>query len=371
MSAAPAPASPAGRGGTFISIIRATMRTLTVLLATATVALAQPPPALPTLVRLEQAAPRAHPKLKLPKPHTVGPVIPGLMQGVTPQGLAFWERQNWFLVSCYFPEEDGRPSVVVAIDAKTGKLVRCLTLVEASGRPHAGHVGGLAVSDKYLWVGSGRLYRVPLADVVAAQPVAHLRLQPPFHAECNASYIACHDKRVWIGEFVSLEDGVEATPGHFLKDRNNTDKYAWIAGYALDADENLSGTAGGNRPPPAAILSVRQKVQGLAFLNGRIVLSASYGRTNHSTLAAYTNPLEAERDKPHRTVKVGDATVPVWFLDGKNREWEIDDFPPMSEGIAAYGRRLGVIFESGAAKYQKGGHGPIDTVLLLTPPAGK
>src|SRR3954451_17164276 len=93
--------------------------------------------ALPEPVRLKQEGPRKLGKLKLPRPHAVGPTIPGLKQGAVHQGLALWEKQCWFLLSCDFA--DGRPSVVTAVDAKTQKLVRCLTLVESGGKGHAGH----------------------------------------------------------------------------------------------------------------------------------------------------------------------------------------------------------------------------------------
>jgi hypothetical protein len=348
------------------------MRYCTLLLTIAAMVSAQTVPTLPSLVKLSQDKPRAHPKLKLPKGCTVGPVIPGLTngQGATPQGLAFWETENWFLISCYF-HKTGHPSVVVAIDVNTGRLVRCLTLVEADGKAHTGHVGGLAVSDKYLWVGSGQLYRVPLAAVAAAKPVDHLQLGTPFKAACTASYVAYSDKRVWVGEFVSVADNVKGDPTHHLKDRNGSDKYAWVAGYALDANDDLAGAEGGRRAPPAAILSVRQKVQGMAFQGGQIVLSISYGRKAASTLADYADPLRDGLKEPHATVKVGDAAVPVWFLDGKNRQWDIDDFPPMTEGIAGYGKRLAVICESGAEEYQEGGRGPLDCVVYLTPTAGR
>ena len=58
------------------------------------------------------------------------------------------------------------------------------------------------------------------------------------------------------------------------------------------------------------------------------------------------------------------ATVPLWFLDGENYLGEID-FPPMSEGIVMIGDRLAVLSESGAQKYQFGGKGPLDLVVLL------
>jgi hypothetical protein len=43
----------------------------------------------------------------------------------------------------------------------------------------------------------------------------------------------------------------------------------------------------------------------------------------------------------------------------------------MAEGITAYGNRLGAISESGAEKYLKDGHGPLDSVIFVDPPAGK
>lgn len=342
------------------------MRVWLLFLTAATMALAQTGLKLPKRVELKQTDVRPHTKLKLPR-HEVGPTIAGLRQGAIPQGLVYWKKHDWFLISHYF-EAKANSSVVTAVHARTGKLERCLTLIAADGKGHTGHVGGLAVSDKYLWVGSGELYRVPLAAVEAARPVDYLRLQPSFETECSASFVAYHKKRVWVGEFVSREHDIQGNPAHKLKDRKGVWKYAWVVGYALDGNEDLKGTAGGKRPPPGAVISIRQKVQGLAFLGDSIVLSMSYGRKNDSSLAGYTNPLQEKR---HRTVEVDGKTVPVWFLDGENKEWERDDFPPMSEGITAYGNRFALVFESGAAKYQKGGRGPIDTVLFFKPPARK
>jgi hypothetical protein len=62
----------------------------------ATTAAAQPP-----LVELENGAARPHTELHLPK-HTVGPAIPGLKQGATPQGLVYLKKHKLFLISCYF-----------------------------------------------------------------------------------------------------------------------------------------------------------------------------------------------------------------------------------------------------------------------------
>ena len=71
------------------------------LLLLAIAASAQADETLPTPVRLEQAAARSRAKLKLPRGRAVGPTIPGLRQGAVPQGLAYWKKQNWLLISCY------------------------------------------------------------------------------------------------------------------------------------------------------------------------------------------------------------------------------------------------------------------------------
>src|ERR1043165_8185682 len=274
------------------------MRTFALLVALTTLAWAQRVPELPKPIDLKQTPARSRAKLRLPKGHSVGPAIPGLKQGANPQGLAFWQQQNWFLISCYFDHKEGesprKPSVVVAIDAQTRKVVRSLTLLEASGKGHTGHVGGVAVSDTYLWVGSGKLYRVPLADILAAKKVDYLRLQKPFQAETNASYVAYHNKRVWVGEFVSIKDPkFKGKPAHYVKDRSGEQKHAWIRGYALDADENLA-TVAGNKPVPPVVLSVRDHVQGLAFQQGNIILSTSYGRTKDSHLVVHKTPFPGE-----------------------------------------------------------------------------
>lgn len=175
------------------------------------------------------------------------------------------------------------------------------------------------------------------------------------------------DRRVWVGEFVFLEKGFKGDPLHSMKDRKGAMKYAWVAGYDLDANEDL---AGGPSPLPAAILSVRQKVQGIAFLEGHILLSMSYGRKDHSTLAVYKiHP--GGKENPHDSAQVRGKAVPVWFLDGLNKIGQDIDFPPMSEGITAVKGRLGVIFESGAEKYKTAGHVPLNNIILLDPFSGK
>src|SRR5690349_1995590 len=112
------------------------MRIGTLLLALTLLSSASADTTRPELIWLVQPThPRPH-NLTLPPRHTVGPIIPGLRQGAIPQGLAYWKKQNWFLVSlCFEKDNKGhrRPSVVVALDAATRRMVRCLSLTEPGG----------------------------------------------------------------------------------------------------------------------------------------------------------------------------------------------------------------------------------------------
>jgi hypothetical protein len=81
-------------------------------------------------------------------------------------------------------------------------MVRCLTLLDVDGKEHRGHVGGIAVSERHLWIGSGALlYRAELAEIVDSGPEGSLRLRDPMRTETTASYVAYESGRVWVGEF--------------------------------------------------------------------------------------------------------------------------------------------------------------------------
>ena len=58
---------------------------------------------------------------------------------------------------------DGRPSCITAISMVDGLLKKTLWLLNPDGTTHMGHVGGLAISKKNLWIASGKgVYYVSL-----------------------------------------------------------------------------------------------------------------------------------------------------------------------------------------------------------------
>jgi hypothetical protein len=238
------------------------------------------------------------------------------------------------------------------LDATSGKLLSVVTLQETSGKPHTGHAGGIAVLKDSLFVASdGNRLQFDLAKFLTPKPAAGIRAVATRKCETNADFCTATEDLLLVGEF-AYGKKYPTHASHHLQDRKGVSKYAWVCGY--DSRDPLGR--------PTCVLSVRQKVQGMCIAGDRVFLSVSYGRANRSLVVVYRNPI----GKPaHKTVKLrnGDA-VPLWFLNGKNYLGTID-FPPMSEGIVMIGIRLAVLSESGANKYQLGGKGPLDRVLLL------
>jgi hypothetical protein len=302
-----------------------------------------------------QASPRDYSKLKPPSvPFHQGPVIPGLRQGAVPQGITYVRGQDRILISHYL---EGAPSRVSVVDNSNGKITSSIVLKEGQAKFHYGHVGGIAAMGGSLWVASeGKILQYDLQQFLSKSPpptAVPLAVRP---AETRASFCTATDDTLFVGEF-AYGSRYPTDPSHHLEDRKGIKKYAWVCGYS--ADDPLG--------KPKFVLSVTQRVQGMYVTKNRVFLSLSYGRRNRSTIVIYRNPLG---EPPHAKAALSDgATVPLWFLDGEDYLTEID-FPPMAEGITMIGGRLAVLSESGAARYQPGGKGPLDFIMLLDVPEG-
>ena len=278
-----------------------------------------------------------------------GPVIPGLQQGYIPQGLAYDLSKELMFISHY--SEDA-PSVVSVVNTVTGKIVASVSLLDANGEPERGHVGGLAVvGDSLIVTSDNRVLRFKLSEFTSKDVAESVAAVSVHSCETKASFGAESPKFLWVGEF-ALGIKFRTKAGHHMKDRRGVRKLAWVCGY--ERFESMGA--------PQCVLSVRQKVQGMCVDGNRIYLSVSYGRTKRSLIVVYRNPIGSE---PHKMVELDNGTeVPLWFLDGENYVGELG-IPPMSEGIVMIGDRLAVLFESGAGKFQVGGKGAVDRVMLL------
>ena len=301
--------------------------------------------------QLHQKAPRKISRgLIHTKNYQLGPVIPGLQQGAVPQGLSYSKKYNLIFISYYFDKHI--PSSVSVIDRSNNTTIGTFGLKESVSSFHYGHVGGLTVGDNFIWVSStGKLYKYKISDITKSIPSRALVPISVTETETKASFVTHYQKILFVGEF-AYESKYKTKKSHHMENRNGVKHYAWVCGYNMDKERNGL----------KYILSIRQKVQGICITDNYVFLSISYGRRNRSIIAIYKNPLQ---EKPHRTVTLENGLkVPLWYLDGKNIIREVD-FPPMSEGITMIDGKLAVLSESGAEKYQQGGLGPLDYIILI------
>ncbi|MCJ8013434.1 lamin tail domain-containing protein [Paenibacillus sp. KQZ6P-2] len=284
---------------------------------------------------------------------TEGPIIPGLAEDLIPQGTAYYPDKDWLLVSSYF--SDDRPSRLSVIDLQTGQLIKSLILLEEDGKRYIGHAGGVAVSGQHAWIASGNyLYRLDLNDIVQAANNGEVRFKDRFATPTRASFTTYADGVLYVGDYYE-EDGYPTEANHLLVNRDGDLYHAWIAGYRLDSQTDLLPSSkvndGIQSVTPDLILSIQDQIQGAVIRGDGIVLSKSTSRYANSYLYRFNNPIN---EAPHTMVTYGTDSVPVWFLDGKNKADTNNQLtmPPMSENVLDVNGSLYVLYESGANLYR-------------------
>lgn len=294
---------------------------------------------------------------------TEGPLIPGLFEGAVPQGMAFAGEAELMIIANYMFDE--RASNLTYVSMNDFDLKKTVWLENRDGSPHKGHLGGLAVSSRTLWIASGDFfYPIDLKEALEAGDGDTMRLPHPLKTEVSCATATAYHNVLYIGEFRS-RDGSYTTPqSHHFKSPGGETNRALVAAFELDtqtdrirAEQIADGIA-----TPDYFLSIPDEVQGEAFFGDTIVLSLSYGRRNDSRLAAYRSPLGAEA--ANEFIFESGQSVPVWSLDSSNLLNEITA-PPMTEGIVNYEGALAVLFESGSEKYRRTARLPQDRIHLL------
>lgn len=294
-------------------------------------------------------------------------LVPALAEKMVPQGMDIWEERGWLMISGYFDDASTSDcSVLVAVDMKTGAYVGEYYLTNADGTPHTSHAGGVAITDKDIYIASSStLYRIPLTAVLEAGQCGKLQIVDSFKVPVRASFCNYSEGYLWVGDF-QYGTSYPTQRYQYMKTRDNLMYCAWTVGYELDpTTENgikASAIVEGSYATPDVILSMTERIQGFAVVGDKIALSQSYGRTNKSTILLYDNPIGTEA---HKTFKANNVDVPVYFLDGKQLSKQVTALP-MSEGLAAMDGKLYILFESGADKYANGGGlDPTENVWIM------
>ncbi|MCK6257454.1 lamin tail domain-containing protein [Fictibacillus sp. KIGAM418] len=297
-----------------------------------------------------------------------GPIIPGLVQDLVPQGLGYYKKKDWLFTINYL--DNGRPGTLSVIDATSEKLVKSIVLYNQDGTPYTGHAGGVTVSMDHVWISSEQfLYTLNISDIVAAQNNDELTFTNQIHVPVEAAYDVYDDdkKILWVGEFYE-PSSYPTDPAHHQVNRAGEMQYAWMVGYKLTPSTDMLTSEQWNQTSnepatPDYVFSTIGKVQGAIVQKKGISLVTSYGRANDSVLYRYEDPLKEE---PNQYVTFGEKQVPLWFLDGQTaKPIESITAIPMNEGAVLVKSDLYVSFESGANKYRYTGTYPRDRMLKI------
>lgn len=284
-------------------------------------------------------------------------LIPGLHEAMTPQGLGSSSETGLLYISDYASGET--PSALTAVDCQTGAFVAEYYLYNPDGTAFVSHVGGVAVADDTLYVsakldsdGSYSIAAIPLADLPASgsHDVTVSELIP---MAVSPSFLSYDDGILWVGNFYHPDGDYNLSPEmNYTTATADGESGCYILGFDMSAGpESLAIAEGEDYPIPDHVLVAPDKVQGMVYSGGTVLLSQSYGRKNNSSLLQYALDLNAAEDTK---IDLAGHKLPAYILDSGRLIKSITAMP-MTEALctAPDGNTL-VLFESGALQYSSG-----------------
>ncbi len=293
-------------------------------------------------------------------------ITPGLYEGIIPQGFCYDESTGYFLITGYY-EKSKFPSMVMAVDSNTNKLVGAYSLKTIDGEDFFGHVGGIGTSQNTVYISSGNeCFTFPLSLFDTVKNGDSIVFQGNFKVNTAASFLTIHDNILWIGDFVRSRDKEREAVEDVLTLESGETFYAFCEGYELEnglpSEKKINSENNGYIPD--YFLAIPEQVQGIAFTKtDKIIFSTSYGRKNNSKLYIFEDVLVKEKAG---TKTVDGKDVDLYACDSKSLIKEIIA-PPMAEDLAIHPDGVYIQFESGAAKYRNGGGKyTLDTAYVTT-----
>ena len=289
--------------------------------------------------------------------------IPGLFEGIIPQGICYIGELDAFAISGYY-EDELFPSMLMLVDAQTGKFTKAFPLQNVDGKDYFGHAGGLTASEDYIYITSeSTCYICEINNLKDLKNGEALKFQSNFKLNTFGSFACYNDGVLWTGDFIESSDKGRETARKITTLGSGETFYAYCEGYILkdglpDVKKINSET---NGYIPDYIMAIPEQVQGMSFtLSGKIIFSTSYGRKNDSKIYVYDDVFLTERVGIY---KVEETEIDLLACSSDLLK-ETIIAPPMAEGITQGEKGQYIIFESGAEKYRNHrGKYPTDTAF--------
>ncbi len=290
-------------------------------------------------------------------------IIPGLKEGIIPQGICYDETTDCFLITGYYDKEKF-PSMIMAVNASTGELIGAYPLKTTNGDDYYGHAGGIAASQNTVYITSdGECYTFPSINIKTTRNGSPITFSGKFKLNTLGSFACINNNILWVGDFIESSSDAREQATNITTLSSGETFYAYCEGYKLSDGlpntKNINSQSNGYIPD--YILAIPEQVQGMAFTKtDKIIFSTSYGRKNNSKLYIFNDVMINEKAG---TIKIDGKSVDVIACSTADLEAEITA-PPMAEGMAIHPNGIYIIFESGAKKYRNHrGKNPVDTAF--------
>ena len=246
---------------------------------------------------------------------------PGLNDGFVHQGICVDDESGRIVISGYMADHTASRLYVTDVDDNSYYVS-----INKDNEAFTGHFGGVAISGDTVYIATDdAMHLVSREELLNAENGDTLNVQKSIPTNNQASYIYTDDNYLYIGEF---HDGNQYVTEHPY-DTPDGLYHAIITRYKL---EDLT--------KPDKIYSVRNKVQGVLFAEGKIVLSTSYGLAD----SVYYIYNEADCVKSEHTLD----GAPVYYVNNLEKEFT---GPAMAEGLDLYNGKAITMSESASDKY--------------------
>ena len=287
-----------------------------------------------------------------------GARIPGLDTKLSPQGICVLPENDagyTFAMSGYISGEPSRVYLLKENEtSKTGEDT-FVTFTD-NGKAVKTHFGGVACTENYLLVASGKkIIRAALSDVYAAKNGDAVEIYDSFETGLSNAFCYVYGNELFAGEFYR-PGNYETDPSHHIELEGGTN-HAFI--YVFPIDEAAEG--GVAVKSPEKVLSVCDQVQGIVVTDDYILLSTSYGLPD-SKLYIYENKLNGEPDDSVSILPEMSSVRPLYVLQPKKANFIM---PCMSEEMCLKDGKLFILFESMSGKYRYVVHHRITRLISI------
>ena len=246
---------------------------------------------------------------------------PGLNDGFVHQGICVDDESGKIVLSGYMADHTASRLYVTDVDNNSYYVN-----INKDNEAFTGHFGGVAISGKTVYIATDdAIHLVSRDELLTAKNGDTINVQESIHTNNQASYIYTDDNFLYVGEF---HDGKQYVTEHPYKTPDGL-YHAIISRYKIN-----------DLTKPDRVYSVRDKVQGVLFVEGKIVLSTSYGLAD-SVYYVYN---EADCIKSEHTLD----GAPVYYINNLEKEFT---GPAMSEGLDHYNGKVITMSESASNKY--------------------